>query len=507
MVKISLDEYKRNIGQKINEVRERLVIPGQRDEKEGLLFSTSRIAASMENLYYRLGVGVHDPVDSIYASFAQNPGLNDVTNVYGVSVIDLSIGATIQSILPYLCVERPMTNPKDMFHYQSLVAVNSKGGFSAGGSVVDPFLPIGTSMNISLTGTQATLTAAGGSGGANGTLTYSVPIARKSVLLYAKATSAADNTYVLIGQDFKGDGTIYLNTGAHLASATVAYDTGIVTLTAIAANYTVRGIISVDRSSEADAANTLVVKPSETEIFVESQPNRIIFENSIENQAYMNKLAAQNQAFGISLDYGQTAIQQLLSAYVQYLNVRAVNQVMAAAALDTSGNTPALDASTYYGTAGFTTFAPTKNDKIEKFFINLNTHLLQRCGKGITAYVTGLEGANIMANLSAGLFQPTPAFQQNLDGLVGFFKGVPVVRHQAASSQESSGYAYYYAVAKTPDGKSGPVAYGDFLPLYSTKPAANYQNPTEYAQAFFSQDVMATLISQMATYGAIKFSS
>jgi len=498
--KITYDEFSKKVGEKLNNAKAELLIPGQRNEM-GMLYTASRITTALKNMFHTLGNGVFEPIDAIYQAFSERPGLNDVTNVAGVDVVDITIASSIASLIPYLAIERPMNQPADLVYFQKLIAINAMGGFAENETVVHPFKPIGTKMDISLSGTVRRLSGDGAD--ADIDLAFGVPIAKKTLTLEAKTTGQPDTTYVTIGMDREGDGKALLSRGI-VDSVTIDYETGDVSVKTVPTGTTVRVSIFVERSVQQDGANTLRVKPATDQKTIYSYPNRVILENNLENQAYMNKMAHELQNSGVEIDYGQVAIRQMLEAYIQFINTRLVNTVMLTAAILGTSDYPSLDASSYFGAAGFDKFAPTKDDKVVKFFIDLNTSLLKRCGRGITCYVTGSQGTNIMAGIKDA-FKPNDAFHNNLDGMVGTFNGVPVVRHQAASGSESSSIATYFAIHKTPDGKMGPVVYGDFLPLYSTRPAINYDNPTQFAQAIFSQDAIDSIVPEFVTAGTVKF--
>lgn len=101
-----------------------------------------------------------------------------------------------------------------------------------------------------------------------------------------------------------------------------------------------------------------------------------------------------------------------------------------------------------------TSEAATKNDIINQHILQLNKDLQKACGYGYTALLVDSEAAVILGN-DKDHFTANAAFDQTLDGLIGTYRGTPVIRHHALDGwfdDESGNYGVVFAVYKAPDG-------------------------------------------------------
>lgn len=494
MNKVGFHEYMDLVGSKINAAKSDLMRNGIRNER-GFMETATRIKQGAENLYFSLGNQIFEPVNAMFEAFSERPGLDDVSNVAGVDIVDINIEATQQSVMSYLSAERAMRKNIDTAWYQTLVAINNAGGMLKGNTVYSPFTPFPTNINLGAVVTTKTATPAGTAG--NATIQMdAVPVVKKNVTIVATLAGEV----VATGTDLKGDGVIYWDKGNICDSATVNYDTGLITITNLCANSVadlVTATANIDRTSQADGGSTLKVKPTTEHVTLISKPNRIIMENSFEDNAYMNKQAYDLSTVGVNLDYGRRAINQLLKTFVGYLDLTSVgataNAMMAQEAATTLDYTNYIMASSDLG---------TKNDKVNQKILELNTKLQKRSGKGPTCYLVDTEGGNILGGNTA-YFRANSRFDSDLDGMIGTYRGLPVVRHHALDGILNTGnelYGFIGAVHKSPDGQVAPTMYGEYLPPYSIMPALNYDNPAQYSQALLSQSTTQTLVPELCAY-------
>lgn len=426
--------------QKVAQYRDRLYVPGQRDDGTGFEFSAKRILDSYKNLLFSNATGdSYDAVDSIFKGFSQAPGMNDVENVKAVDAVDISIMATMQSIIPYLAAERAMSRPSDVIYYQKLVNTNVAGGFETiGNDVVNPFKPLSNLINLGMSGASAKKAIAA-------EVDFGSPIAKRSVVVTA---TIGDKT--VTGRDKDGDGIIYWSASGIADSGTVDYATGKITFTgSLAAGAEVT--VDLDRTSQTDGANTLKTKSVTEKVMVDSKVNRIILEQSFEDTAYMNKMSYDLQAVGVSQDYSKRALRQLLDSYVHYIDLTVVRSTVVAAAKDKNGTPDAEFDLTKYSLAS--SQASTKNDKLNEFMLELDTALLKQSGRGTTAYLVDSDAARILANNPMN-FTANTNFNQYINGVIGTYKNIPVIRHNALDGQVAPGVAYVAAVHKTADGQA-----------------------------------------------------
>lgn len=483
---MNIDTYLKNVGTKINAAKADLMAAGNLND-QGFAERANRIYNSAKNLYFSLGAEVNEPVNAMFNNFSATPGMNDVTNVAGVDIIDIGIQATQQSIMGYIVSERAMEKPVDTAWYQTLVAANDAGGFLKGETVFNPFQPQGTSLNLGSVVKTAEVTAEDTDLGK--------ALVKKCVTLVAKNNSGE---VIATGSDLKGDGVIYFDAGNVCDSATVNYDTGVITVKGKKADK-IEITANIERTGEVSGESTLKVKPATDVITLRAKPNRIILENSFEDNAYMNKQAFNLSQAGVQMDFGKRSINQLLQVFTYYLDLTSVtttarSMLKKAAAVE-------LDLTDYLISSSQ---AATKNDIINQHVLKLNKALQDQCGKGPSYYLVDGEGAIVLGNNSQ-YFVGNPSFDQALDGLVGTYRGVPVIRHHALNgaldvAKNTEKHAFIGAGWKSPDGQASVAMYAEYLPPYSVTPALNYNNPSQFAQSLHSMSTTEELVPGLGAY-------
>jgi len=481
-------QYKDRVGAKLTAARPRLMQNGIRDAR-GFNETADRIRKCADNFFFSMGPEHHDPVDAIYQSFSAKPGLGDVSNVRGVDIIDLNILATQQSIMGYLSAERGMEKPVDTAFYQTLTAINNAGGFASGDTVFTPWAPISQSINLGANIQTGNVEA--------GKVSFSrAPIAR------ARGTSGGGVVIRTanggIGQD-DGKGNIIWDMAPEglTAKATVNYDTGIVTLPGVAADGIESATCVLDRTAEKEGEGTLKVKPRTTSIMIEATPRRVILENSFEDNAYINKQIYNLASIGVQMDFGKRAVAHLLQVYTYFLDLMSVKATW-----------EAMQGQEIPGDFDFTAYnlgtseASTKNDILNSWILHLVKDILKRTGKGPNCYLVDSEGAVLLGN-NPLYFVSNAQFDQNLNGMIGTYRGFPVIRHNALDGQldtiKNDGHAYAFigAIYKSPDGQIAPSMFAEYLPPYSVVPALNYDNPSQYSQALLSMNTTQVLIKEL----------
>lgn len=494
----NLNDYLATVGSKLNDYQSKLIVKGARDSA-GFNYTADRILKSSENLFFSMdGRDVCDPVEAMFAGFSTRPGFADVANVASVSVVDISILSTINSIMSYVAVERAMNDPIQTIYYQNLTAVNAAGGFAAGQKVVNPFAPISNSINLGAAAAIGSFTP-DTTVTATATVQTAADIMPGSVIITATLSGAA----VATGKDLAKDGVIYFDNGSAIEEASINYSTGVVTLTNVAANSVADAVAvaaSIDMAG-SDGTSTLKVKPTLEHVQVKAQPKQIILNTSIEDIAYMNKQSHGLASAGVNMDYGKRGILQLIEAYTSYIDVTLSQKLHQAAVANSPVTTFDM---TSYSLAG--SEASTKNDMVNGFIIQLNKQLQKQSRRGATCYVVDTEGAAILGN-NPMYFTPNALFDQNINGMVGTYRGIPVVRHWYFDGQFDSSpnkYAFIGAIYKSADGAAGPIAFSEFLPPYSARPAFNYDQPGQMAQALFAQNTSDVIVPNLMSYGLIK---
>jgi len=481
--------FKDRVGAKLAAAKSRLMANGIRDGR-GFNETADRIRKGAENLYFSMGNDKFEPVAAIFENFSSRPGMGDTANVKGVDIIDINILATQQSILGYLCAERGMDKPVDTAFYQTLQAINNAGGFAEGDTVFTPWAPISNSLNLGANLQTGTVDA--------GKITYTrAPLAKKGVTIVA-ANGGIGN------DDGKGNITWDLPPKGLSARATVNYETGVVSLPGVAVADITSSTAILDRTAEKEGEGTLKVKPRTSAITIEAKPRRIILENSFEDNAYINKQAYNLASIGVSMDFGKRAVSQLLQVYTYFLDLTAIKATWEAM----QGQEVAGDFDLTPYNVG-TSEASTKNDILNSWMLRLNNDINNRTGKGGNCYLVDSEGAMLLGN-NPLYFVGNAQFDQNANGLVGTYRGIPVIRHIALNGaidnlkNDGHTYAFIGMIYKSPDGQIAPTIFGEYLPPYSVTPALNFDNPSMYSQGLFSMSETSVLIKELCAYMAVR---
>jgi len=481
---------------KVTAARNFLMKNGQRN-LQGYLETANRILTSAKNyeMSGMTGESTFEPMQAIFRGFSEarndfseGPGINGVANTYGIDVVDISILTSVKSFLPYLAVDRGMSKPTDLLTYQKLVAVNNAGGLNAGDTAVEPFAPINRKLALSRSDAKYDETLAAG----ETSLTVAFPIAKGRV----RATYNG-----VLGGDYNGDGKM-LWQGAGV-DVTIDYAEGTISLGAAAAA-DIAFEIYPDTTSESTGNNTLKLRPQTENITVTAESNRVILESSMEQIAYMNRLLGNS--LGTQKEFGQIALQQLLNAFVYWINADLVATTWKTAVKEVPVVAHNFNMSSYYASTGFDKFAGTKNDKMNQFMLELGSDILNKSNQGVTYYLVGMQGGNLLANNSEK-FVKTDLFGQQLNGVIGTFDGVPVLRHDqlTAIDATTAGLANIVCGHRDASGAAAPVIYGEYLPLYSTKAGVNFANPTQLSQALFNMSKSAPLVTNFISRGTIQF--
>lgn len=435
--------------------------------------------------------------------FSAGPGMNaGASTTRGVDVVDMTLIATVQSVLPTLAVDFGMAKPTDVLAYQGLVAVNEHGEVAAGDDVVTPFKPLNYKAVTSIKGAILDAEVASVTAGTPSVTDLGAPIARGTVRVILN-----DGTE---GSDVKGDGDVYF-LGASTVAGKVDYEAGTVTLTGTAtAKITISA--NADMSSESDGAHTLRLKPVIKKITVDAVQNAVTLENNIESIAFMNKqISGKN--------YGEIATRQWLDAFIYTLNTGVVNKTIETAlkVKSTLAAADLLDLSSYYN-GSFTNFAVTKDDRIMEYLAKIENEMYAASNKGFTYILCGSAAARVFATM--GKFKSMPKVTIDMDGVIGYLDigggaEVAIVRHQAMNALDAkttvSGAAGTIANLvfgyRDPSGIAAPVGYFEYLPITATKVALNYSNSTQFSQSVFNFSNAETLIDNYIARGAFRLTS
>lgn len=475
-----------------------------RDE-EGIMQTFSRIIDTAREHFSNDPEQTLDPV--VQTNFSNYGAQGDSLGVGGARIstmdaMDISIAAAVFSLMPYLCVEREMTSSSTNVSYQDLVAEYAQGDIAAGETILGTFQIPNAKVNLALP--TKTMTADNGSGGTplTTTLNFTVPLIPSSL-----AVVVTDNAVppVQLASGFDQGGTIFLTGSTNFASS-INYKNGTVTITGLPANQIATVVANIDTTADTTGSSILTVVPQYKTKVLTAYPQQLIFKDNQLKNAYLNKLNIKLAGTDASIDYGQIAIGKLINIYIHYVNRLVVLQILQSGlsqlTIDTGlGTNVSEDISGY---AVGTSFADTKNDKLRQLVINLNQASINKTGKGITSILCGSRGINKLANSPD--FVKSADFDQ-VNAMVGTFTGIPVLRHQSVISVEPNDgkTAYLFGVYKDPAGNAGPAAFGEFLPVTTTGPVSNFNNPTQVATAMTAYCGVVDLVEELISVASLKF--
>jgi len=429
-------------------------------------------------------------------------GVSGAANLQTMDAMDISIGAAAFSLIPYLAIERTMTDSSTNISYQDIVAENAHGELDAGEVVLGAFQAPNTNLSMGL---PVKTVQGSNSGEEEADLALKFGISLMPNTISVQLIKGSD----VVAQGIDNNGQIYFK-GSAACNATVNYKTGDINAEDVPAGVTLVATANIDTTSDSTGESILTVTTEYRNVLLVAKPQQMIFKDNQLKNAYLNKLNIQIAGTGLQMDYGEMAIGKLVAIYIHYINRLVVNetiragQVTLAKEVGEGKSEVTKDISAYMNAAAGTGFADTKNDFIKYFIIDLNQRCLDATGRGITAILVGSRGTNLLSS--------TPDFVKSADydqinAMIGTYDGYPVIRHQNIDKIEpqTKDTAYFYAIYKDPSGSAAPTAFGEFLPVSLTNPVQNYNNPEQVARSMTSYCGVVTAVADLCHRGSIKF--
>lgn len=470
-----------------------------RDE-EGLKRTFSTILKSAENLW-TLTDGRDDFARQVQ-NFSNNQGYESVASVKTVGAIDLTILALSSSLIPFICVDRPMDMPDATLYYNNLVALNNAGGVNTGDIVSGNFLPPNRKVNLGSVFTDEVAQLP--NDGSTVEVVADKEILKRSVEI---TLNVEDNSGQVIksfvGKDYNGDGQILFTPEAYgyIGGAVVDYTTGdgnaaqieVITKSGVANRITGTVKYQVDSTRTLTGENVLKVAPQWIGVTLSTQPQNIIVEDNLANRMYMAKA---NLIAGSKQNVNDTLFTRTKNAFIEYLNNMVLMEMIANC--NSASQNIELDLSTY----SVGDFAETKNDLITLFISNIIAKYQGITNLLPTAIITGSYGVSLLSSVPT-VWVANPDVAHGINGLAGYFNGMPVYRHNRLNSGSALEHEFYM-VAKLPDNSSGSMVYGEFLPLTSTGVVSNFQMPTNISNGYFAQSGVKTVMDTLIIKGSIK---
>lgn len=201
-------------------------------------------------------------------------------------------------------------------------------------------------------------------------------------------------------------------------------------------------------------------------------------------ESNLMSIATMNKSLGVNP-------QDVLGAKLTELYTKLVNQKLVGAIQDNyEGNVHDIDITTW------STTWYDYNSQLNAFIaelVGIDTDLAQKSVKGVnaTAYVVGMEVSNWFEKCKGvGAFTPVTD-STYINDLRGYINGVPVLRHTDIDPNVG------YAIHKTKDGQLAPLMRGIYLPLTNTPAVGSYQNPTQFAQGVYYDEVNASIVPEL----------
>lgn len=444
---------------------------GIRDES-GYHSTCNNIMQTAENVWSSTG-GV-DAVAERIANFSQVQGYSDVTKVQTIGAIDVTIWALANSIIPYVAIDRGLATPVDTIYYQNIVATNSVGKISTDDKVLGNFAPPNVNLDIGLM--SGSKSVPGADAAASVTLDgYAVPGQIKVTL------NVGGTEYV--GQDFGADGTVYFPSLPTGTTVTVNYNDKKVEVNTLATGDSMTVDYMNDMTKDIEGSSVLKVTSQWDNVQLVTTPKEVILEANLLNNAWMNKTYKFSGGTSTK-DYADLAFQRMTDVYVEAMNIDVLKTLVGRTIAEQTyheANKVSMNFSTY----DVSKFATTKNDLISQFIISMSAKFLARTNVAPTSIVTGTSGVALLSG-HGDKWVANPAGSKGLNGLAGYFDGLPVVRHNYFDAITPTGKADFYMAAKFPDNSVASLAFGEFLPLTHTGNVSNFRNPINVANGFFS---------------------
>lgn len=503
------------VGAKLEKVKSRLIVPGQRNEECVQMHVSSRILKNAENAYF--SGKYQDPIRIGFENLAKELGNSAEFSGYGGNAPysdgqgsypargaeDISIFAAMASLEAYLVAPRSLSAPDDSVSYENIVSMTDRGNLKKGDVVTGPFSPFNLNTDLApyTQEFKADVT----------NITFGNPIAKGGVLVTVTDGDATKPKTLLIGRDNDPSqvGVIQWSVPADAPAytsappiVTINYTGGVVTLGAAITNGTIT--LVADPITDATGGSITRVRPDYPTVVIHSIQRDIILESSQSAESYRNKMLASQIAGGMTVDVGAQALREITEAHVGDLNRLFVSGIVKAGEISKLDNPNGS-----YIEGDITAWSlqssqsGTYDKMIDQFILDMQAQLLTTTGHGASFILVGPIGLTKIA-LNKTSFVPGPAFVSDVDAFVGTYNAIPVIRHRAvdlltAGKTRSRVYMGY----KDPSGRAAAVLWGEYLGPSTTSVALNFANPQEYSRGLFSYSGIACPLPNLVVAGEI----
>jgi hypothetical protein len=433
-------------------------------------------AAIRQNTYQKLFSNYTDLKETINSmrTFSGAAEIPLLSNQY----FNASVTSYVQSFAGFCAIERAMDQPTMLLQWLDVLGVTD-------GREVMP--NIGPENFANIGAKLATSTA-----GVTGQALYSILLGQKLIPGSVQVSLiATGQNAIVITDDRQGNliaapGILAANISGH---ANVNYTTGAIEITCGAGFVPATGTSSIAVISYQDSPGTPDTggtaypanrfKAGMVNMLMNTAPDMLISEDNLITMAQMKKSLNMNPADFLA--------GKLIELYTKLINQQIVNTFTGS---NYVGSSVGVDITK--NTTGFLDFR-SQLDKFGAELVNVDDALAAKSIKGVraTAYVCGMTMAGWFKKCAVTGKFVTNAASNYVNDLVGFYDGIPVLRHTSISTNEG------YAIHKTFDGQLAPVMRGIYLPLTNTPPVGNYNNPTQVANGVFYQENSQQIVNQL----------
>lgn len=289
---------------------------------------------------------------------------------------------------------------------------------------------------------------------------------------------AANKSLAAIHDDGNG---VFLAPPGLLSAGSVNYKTGAISIT-FATAPAAGAKLTVAAAQDSPASDEVDKLMGESKYFhVTTEPIVIPIIRNIISDAAMNK-------------QGVIDPNSLYTNLVQTTYTKLINEKVANAIIDGfDGNSYSADMSQFNLNGGFyDTFIRT----FQSILVDGETLLGEQTYKGckVSGILAGRQIANLFQYMQSGEgWIPNDQLQYFKD-LIGWYKGIPVVRWDDAEKIETN---ELYLTHKTPDGQLAPTVRGIFLTPTDLPEIGNFKNPTQMTNGMFSLEGVRPTTSKL----------
>lgn len=433
--------------------------------------SMSNVDAANRKATYDAVLGHAQSVRNLATKLGLFSAADNGSAELGVTLEEVSIRSYLDSFAGFLAVESPMTQMRQLFTYRDKV---TKGT----GRNILPNLGKQEPRGLNQEKQKHTLPLSGGTTTINTSKTIVPGSVRFVITLSGVKHEVID--------DRKGN---LLGAGGFLQTgSTVDYNTGAIELKLTAT------------PSGSDNAVLEYVEDVRNVTATSSQDRIKAVVRHYEIQAVANTFEYEYDLISNAIT-GKTTGADLftdLDMTVREEHQMSINDAIVRAIVEGyEGNTLQIDLSSFDLNAGHF-------DSVIR-----NTHagmtavassLGQKTYKAVdfTALVLGKDVADLFQSMTDSEFW-VPNNTQFINGLIGFYKGKPVLRSLICDPKKG------YAIHKTKDGKLAPVGYGILLPVTNLPVVGNFEGLSQVAGGIYSVEGCTLMTSDLVQAFEIKF--